>query len=230
SLPGMDLSGARELVTYAARGMEPYRGFPQFMEALSLLQKRRPGLHAVIMGADRVAYGRQPKGGTTWKQKALEEYDLDLARIHFPGLLPRNAYRDVLRASGVHVYLTVPFVLSWSMLEAMSTGCLLVASDTDPVREVVEDGRNGLLVDFFDVQSIAERIGDALDRQDALRGMRDAARQTILDHYAATDLYERKRALFEWVARMDAGAGSGAEAPAGGTGPLAGVAGPNPGR
>ena len=158
TLPGLELSAATEIMTYVARGMEPYRGFPQMIQATRLLQRRRPGLHVVVVGADRVAYGRRLEDGRTYKQKMLEETpDLDLERLHFTGLLPYGQYRDVVRASSLHLYLTVPFVLSWSMLECMAAGCLVLGSDTEPVREVIEDGVNGLLVDFHDVEAIADK-------------------------------------------------------------------------
>ena len=125
-LPDLDLSGADEIVTYVARGMEPYRGFPQAMRAFAEVQKRRPRAHVVIVGEDRVAYGRKLPNGQSFRKVMLRELDFDPDRLHFTGRLPRNLYREVLLASSVHVYLTIPFVLSWSMIEAMSAGCLVV--------------------------------------------------------------------------------------------------------
>jgi glycosyltransferase involved in cell wall biosynthesis len=193
---GLDLSHAGEIVTYVSRGMEPYRGFPQFMEALSLMQKRRPRCHAVVVGEDRVAYGRPLNGGKTYKQMMLEKLDLDLSRLHFTGLLPYPEYRHVLQASSVHVYLTCPFVLSWSMLEAMSTGCLLVASNTPPVTEVMEDNVNGLLVDFFSPGEIADRLEEALDKPDRMASIRVRARETIREKYDLAALLPRHLA---WI-------------------------------
>ena len=118
--------------------------------------------------------GRLPDG-TTFKQKMLAELDFDTARLHFTGLLPYDHYLKVLQASAAHVYMTVPFVLSWSALEAMAAGCLMIASDTEPVREFVEDGRNGLLVDFFDSEALAERIEAALDQPSVYTEIRRAA-------------------------------------------------------
>ena len=128
----LDLSQAKEIVTYVARGMEPYRGFPQFMEAVFLLQQRRPQCHVIIVGSDRVAYGAQRSDGKTYRQTMLETFEFDHTRLHFTGHLPYDAYLRVLQASTVHVYLTYPFVLSWSVLEAMATGCAIVASNTGP--------------------------------------------------------------------------------------------------
>ncbi|MEL7027606.1 MAG: glycosyltransferase [Pseudomonadota bacterium] len=170
------------------------------MAALERVLKDRPQAHAVIVGADRVAYGKQPEDGKSYKTRALEDLDLDLDRVHFTGLLPRDQYRQVLQASSVHVYLTAPFVLSWSMMEAMSAGCLIVGSDTAPVREMIEDGRNGLLVDFFDIEAIAGRICEALDRPGDFAPIRAAARATILKRYAASDILAQRKLLIESVA------------------------------
>ena len=199
-LPDLDLSHVEELVTYVSRGMEPYRGFPQAMAAFAEVQKRRPRAHVVVVGEDRVAYGRRLSEGDSYRKKMLRELDFDTDRLHFTGRLPRNLYREVLLASSVHVYLTVPFVLSWSMVEAMSAGCLVIASDTDPVREVVRDGENGLLVDFFDTGALAERIDDVLDRPGDFAHLRDGARRTAVERYAAATLVPQRARLLEAVA------------------------------
>jgi glycosyltransferase involved in cell wall biosynthesis len=184
----LDLSSTKEIVTYVSRGLEPYRGFPQFMEMVSLLQKRRKKCHVVIVGEDRVAYGKRLPGGKTYKQSMLEQYDYDRERLHFTGRLPYAQYLQVLRASSAHVYLTRPFVLSWSMLEAMSAGCVIVASDTKPVTEVIENGTNGILVDFFDAKGIADRVEETLDNPDKMQTIRKNARQTILEKYDLANL------------------------------------------
>ena len=184
----LDLSGVDEVITYVARGMEPYRGFPQFMEAVALIQQRRPNCHVVVVGEDRVAYGKQLPNGQTYKQLMLEKLPLDLDRLHFTGLLPYDEYLQVLQASSVHIYLTRPFVLSWSMLEAMATGCLVIGSDTPPVREVITDEKNGLLVDFFSPVNIAERVDEVLDHPNRLASVRSKARETIVKKYNLSHL------------------------------------------
>ncbi|HMM39068.1 MAG TPA: glycosyltransferase [Desulfovibrio sp.] len=194
-LPGLDLSGAAEIVTYATRGMEPYRGFPQFMEAAARLMATRPACHVVVVGDDRSCYGPPPGPGRTWKQEVLERLRLDPARIHFTGSLPYGLYRKVLRAGSVHVYLTRPFVLSWSFLEALSCGCLVVASDTEPVREVARDGVNALLTDFHSPQAIAARVAEALDRREESAPLRAEARRTILRDHDLRPLLARHVAL-----------------------------------
>jgi glycosyltransferase involved in cell wall biosynthesis len=182
-LPGLDLRGVDEIVTYATRGMEPYRGFPTFMRAVARLLQHRPRTHVVIAGEDRVAYGPQLEPGDSWKARMLAECDLDLARVHFVGSLPFDQYVRVLQASSVHVYLTVPFVLSWSLLEAMSVGALVVASHTAPVLEVMAHGRNGLLTDFFDHEALAAWLHEVLEHPDRYEPLRAAARQTIVERY-----------------------------------------------
>lgn len=193
---GLDLSEAKEIVTYVSRGLEPYRGFPQFMEAVSMILKRRKNCHVIVVGEDRVAYGKRLPDGRTFKRAMLEKFDFDLSRLHFTGRLPYDQYRKVLRVSSVHVYLTRPFVLSWSMLEAMSTGCLLVASKTQPVTEVIEDRKNGLLVNFFDTNEIADRVEECLNNQDLMKPIRINARETIQERYNLARLLP---AHIEWM-------------------------------
>ncbi|HEY9710990.1 MAG TPA: glycosyltransferase family 4 protein [Oculatellaceae cyanobacterium] len=192
----LDLSQVDELVTYVARGMEPYRGFPQFIEAIALIQQRRPNCHVVIVGENRVAYGKTLPDGQTYKDFMLSKVPLDLSRVHFTGLLPYPQYLQVLQASSVHVYLTRPFVLSWSMLEALSSGCLVVASSTAPVTEVIQDGVNGLLVDFFSPQEICDRIEEVLNHPTQMAEIRANARTTIQQHY---DLAQLLPQHLDWI-------------------------------
>ena len=162
------------------------------MRAADLLLRRRPRAHLVVAGEERVAYGTPLPEGDSWRRRMLAELvDLDRTRVHFVGPLPYREYRRLLQASAAHVYLTIPFVLSWSMLEAMACGCLLVASATPPVEEVVTDGRNGLLVDFFDHEQLAATLDRTLERPEAGAPLRDAARATILDRYDQRHLLPR---------------------------------------
>jgi glycosyltransferase involved in cell wall biosynthesis len=192
----LDLREVPEIVTYVARGMEPYRGFPQLIETVALLQKRRPQCHVVIVGENRVAYGRTLPDGKTYKDVMLEKVPLDLNRVHFTGLLPYPEYLQVLQASSAHLYLTRPFVLSWSMLEALSAGCLVVGSNTAPVTEMIQDGVNGLLVDFFNTQAICDRIEEALDNPTQMVPIRAKARETILERY---DLAQLLPQHLQWI-------------------------------
>jgi len=199
-LPNLDLSHVDELVTYVARGMEPYRGFPQFIEALTYVQERRPNCHVVIVGDDRVCYGKSLSDGSSYKDLMLKKVPLDLLRVHFTGSLPYGQYLQVIQASSVHVYLTRPFVLSWSMIEAMSTGCLIIGSDTAPVTEIIQDGENGLLVDFFSPKKIAARIDEVLDHPTWMAELRAKARKTVLERYALADLLPQHIQLIKNVA------------------------------
>jgi glycosyltransferase involved in cell wall biosynthesis len=186
ALPGGEvLTAADEVVTYVARNLEPYRGFHSFMRALPRMQAQRPKAKFVVVGGDDVSYGRRPPDGKTYREILLSEVgaDVDRSRLFFLGRIPYGAYLDLLGISSVHVYLTYPFVLSWSMLEAMACNCAVVASRTPPVEEVIEDGKNGHLVDFFSPEAIADKVDEVLrdlHERDRIGG---AARQTVLDRY-----------------------------------------------
>jgi glycosyltransferase involved in cell wall biosynthesis len=198
-IDGLDLHGVEELVTYATRGLEPYRGFPTFMRAIELVLRRRPNAHVVIGGEDRAAYGSGPPGGGTWKEHLLAEVDLDHDRVHFVGLLPPPQMLQLLRASAAHVYSTVPFIPSWSLFEAMSAGCLVVGSATPPVTELVTDGRNGLLFDFFDHEMLADRLCEVLAAPERFTAMRAAARQHIVERYDVADALAQQLRLIDAV-------------------------------
>jgi glycosyltransferase involved in cell wall biosynthesis len=199
---GVTLRAGDEVVTFAVRQLEPYRGYHIFMRALPLLQQLRPNARVVIVGGDGTSYGAAPPAGKNWKGIFLEEVGakLDMSRVHFVGRVPHAALTQLMQVSAVHVYLTYPFVLSWSLMEAMSIGCLVVASDTAPVREVIEHGRNGLLTGFFDVEQLARSTADALERRAELAPLRAAARETIEQRY---DL--QTRCLPDLVALLEAG-------------------------
>lgn len=185
---GITLRPGDETVTFAVRQLEPYRGYHTFMRALPLLQKLRPNARVVIVGADGASYGAQPPAGKTWRNIFLDEVSarLDMSRVHFVGRVPHTVLTQLMQVSAAHVYLTYPFVLSWSLMEAMSIGCLVIGSDTEPVREVIEHRKNGLLTDFFDHDRLAHSIADALAQGSELSPLRAAARQTVVDRYDLT--------------------------------------------
>lgn len=182
---GVTLKAGDEVVTFVARQLEPYRGYHVFMRALPLLQRLRPHARVVIVGGDDTAYGARPPAGKTWKKVFLDEVagDLDMSRVHFVGQVPHVLLTQLMQVSRVHVYLTYPFVLSWSLLEAMSIGCLVVGSDTAPLREVIEHGRTGLLTDFFDARRLAETTAQALEDAGKLQSLREQARQLAVDRF-----------------------------------------------
>ncbi len=195
NIPGLPLTGRETIVTYATRGMEPYRGFPQFIESLPLILNKNPDCHIIIAGEDRICYGSKRSDGKTWKEAMLDRVPLPADRVHFVGSLPYGQYRQLLRCSDVHVYLTRPFVLSWSALEAMSCGCLLVASDTEPVREVIRDEVNGLLTDFHSPEKIAGRVLYALENRNTCVNLRRNARETIKSYFNLKSTLARQMAI-----------------------------------
>ena len=178
----LNLPEGTEIITYVARGFEMYRGFPYFMDAIRLVLKRRPNTHVILVGKDRICYGAQLKD-TSYQKIEEEKGDYDTNRVHFVGLRNRGDYRKILQASSCHVYLTRPFVLSWSFLEAMSFGCAIVGSKTPPVEEVMEDNVNGLLAEFRSPYHIARRIEEILDDRELAARLGKKARETILDRF-----------------------------------------------
>jgi glycosyltransferase involved in cell wall biosynthesis len=185
-----------QIITYVARNLEPYRGFHIFMRSLPEVLRRHPRAHVLIVGGDGISYGDAPAGGLSFRELLLAEVgrEIDLERVHFLGQIAYDAFLNVLQVSTVHVYLTYPFVLSWSFIEALSAGCVVIGSSTPPVQEILRDGENGLEVDFFSVPSLVDRITEVLDDPDRMQPIRDAARQTAIDHF---DL--GRRILPQWL-------------------------------
>jgi glycosyltransferase involved in cell wall biosynthesis len=175
------LRSGDEVLTFVARNLEPYRGFHTFMRALPAVLTARPRVQVLIVGGDEVSYGRRLADGESYRRTYLKELGsaFDASRVHFLGKVPYRRFLEVLRLSSAHVYLTYPFVLSWSLLEAMSCGCAVIASDTAPVREVVKAGRNGLLVDFFAPAALAEKIVSVLEDPQQMTTLRTRARRDI---------------------------------------------------
>jgi glycosyltransferase involved in cell wall biosynthesis len=181
----VDFTAGEEIVTYVGRNLEPYRGFPTFMRSLPKVLDARRNARVIIVGGDEVSYGARLPAGQSYRQKMLAELDgsIDLSRVHFLGKIPYAQFIKVLQISRVHVYLTYPFVLSWSMLEAMAAGCLIVGSRTQPVEEVIQHAGNGLLVNFFSPDEVADRVIDALEDSNSFASLRQNARQTIIDRF-----------------------------------------------
>ncbi len=179
------LSAGDEVLTFVNRNLEPYRGYHIFMRALPAVLAARPRAQVVIVGGDEQSYGPAPAGGGTWKDRFLAEVAgrIDPARVHFTGRVPRAALTSLLQVTRVHAYLTYPFVLSWSMIEAMSAGALVIGSRTGPVQEVIRDGVNGRLVDFFDVAGWSKALIRALADPAADDGLRAEARMSVLEKY-----------------------------------------------
>ena len=194
---GIKLSKQNKIVTYVARNLEPYRGFHIFMRALQEICQRQPDCHVLIVGGDGVSYGRQRKDGKTYKTQLLSEVSIDESRVHFLGKLPYTQYLNVLQISSAHVYLTVPFVLSWSMLEAMAARCLVIGSDTAPVREVIKHKENGLLVDFFTPSAIADAVDLALNESTKIKKLRKSAMRYVNENYPIQKSIKQYKQLLE---------------------------------
>ncbi len=182
---GPTLRAGDEVLTFINRNLEPYRGYHSFMRALPAVMRARPRAQVVIVGGDDVSYGARPGDGKTWKDIFLDEVrgQIDLSRVHFTGKVPYATFIGLMQVTRVHCYLTVPFVLSWSMLEAMSAGALVVGSRTAPVEELITDGENGWLADFFDTEDLADTLIESLTRWRELAPLRTAARAHIVENY-----------------------------------------------
>ncbi|MFT3690180.1 glycosyltransferase [Paenirhodobacter sp.] len=197
TVDGRTFRAGDEVITFVNRSLEPYRGYHIFMRALPEVLAARPEAHVLIIGAEGQSYGAPPPEGS-WKQRFWDEVKdrLDPARVHFLGRVPYADYIRVLQVGRVHAYLTYPFVLSWSLIEAMSLGALVVGSDTGPVREVITEGETGRLVDFFDVSGWSRALIAALADPAGQAPLRAAARARAAD-YALDRCLPRLVALAE---------------------------------
>ena len=202
---GRVLNKDSEVVSFVNRNLEPYRGYHIFMRALPDLLSARPKADILIVGGTDVSYGSSPKEGS-WKDHFLNEVreqhpESDWSRVHFLGHIPYDQYLSVLRVAKVHVYLTYPFVLSWSLLEAMSVGTAIVASDTGPVREVIQDRLTGRMVDFFDAKEISKVTVELLANKEERDKLAAKARQYVIENF---DLHSVcLPAQLEWVHSLD---------------------------
>ena len=189
NLPGggqLSLEKGSEIITFVNRNLEPYRGYHIFMRSLPEILKQRPNAHVLIIGGDAHSYGPKAPEGRSWRDIFLDEvrHEIDLTRVHFLGRVSYDNFLRVIQVSAVHVYLTYPFVLSWSLLEAMSMGCVVVASNSGPVQELITHKKNGLLVDFFDVKLLANTVIKVLSELDEHSHLGAAARKCVIDGYA----------------------------------------------
>ncbi|MGF1577906.1 MAG: glycosyltransferase [Gemmataceae bacterium] len=201
---GITIPEGTRVLTYCSRGLESARGFDIFMKVAKRICDQMDNVIILVAGQERTFYGHEqhhiePKG-ISFKQWVLNQDDYDLSRIHLLGLIPLNDLRDMFRLSDLHIYLTAPYVLSWSMLQAMSTGCVVLGSDTAPVQEAITHEKNGMLLDFYDVDALTEKTLEVLREPEKFRHLGDAARETVLERYEQSKCITRLVELFEETA------------------------------
>ena len=200
------LSKSDKVLTFVNRTFEPYRGIHTMMKSIPLIQKKHPDVHFVFIGKDSpiVSYGANREDGIGWFSALKEELgdEIDWNYVHLTGKIPHESLRSLFRISSLHVYLTYPFVLSWSLLEAMSCGCLVLGSRTEPVEEVIRDGSNGFLVDFHDSYSLAEISCELFENQEKYSDIRLEARNTIIGNYELVNCIQKHLALVDFVANV----------------------------
>lgn len=199
---GTVLTRQDEVITFINRNLEPMRGFHVFMRALPEILKRRPAARVLVVGANGTGYGAAAPGKRSWKDHMLREVRgqasaADWARVRFLDRIPYDRFLTFLQVSTVHVYLTYPFVLSWSLMEAMSAECCVVASDTAPLHEVARDGDNARLVDFFDAAGLAGTVCELLDDPAQRRRLGKAAREFVQANYEINVCLPRQMAWVE---------------------------------
>jgi glycosyltransferase involved in cell wall biosynthesis len=201
---GHELKAGDPVVTYVARNLEPYRGFHRLVRSLPAILATHPACQVLVIGGDKTSYGRPPTNAANWREALLgaaaqqhpAQPALDTSRVHFLGVLPTDSYRKALQISAAHLYLTYPFVLSWSLIEAMASACLLIASDTAPVRELIEHQRNGLLVDFFSEEQLVQAVSSALNQPAQFQTLRQTAMADARQGYSRE---AGTRAYVRWI-------------------------------
>ena len=202
---GRVLGRSDEVITFVNKNLEPYRGYHVFMRALPELLKRRPRAQVLLVGDNGVSYGARPENGRTWKDIFIDEVRPDITaadwnRVHFLGTLPYGQFITLLQCSSVHIYLTYPFVLSWSLLEAMSAGCAIVASDTAPLAEAILPGETGRLVGFFDRPALVDAVADLLEHPEERTRLGTKARAFVQEHFDLKRVCLPRQ--LEWVERV----------------------------
>lgn len=202
TIGGMTIKPTDRLVTYVSRDLEPYRGFHLMMRTLPHLHRARKDLKVIMVGSDGVSYGVMPPEGGTWRERMMKEVgsQIDPARVAFPGRIPYNDYLAMMKRSDAHVYLTYPFVASWSLRESLAMGCAVIGSDTQPVREFITHGETGLLASFFDPPGLADMVLDLLENKDLQAKLRRNARAYAEKSLGMDDYISAYRARIEALA------------------------------
>lgn len=209
-IAGKEVPAGTRVVTYVSRGFESMRGFDVFMRVAKRIAQEHPDVVFFVVGADRIAYGGDADytGGKTFKEWVLSREAFDLSRFVFTGLLPQGELARLLAATDLHIYLTVPFVLSWSMMDAMSCGAVVLGSATAPVREMIRDGENGLLADFFDVEGLARKAVAVLRDPGAYRALGRAAERMVEERYSLERVVPEMLRMYEQAAPGGAARGA----------------------
>ena len=204
TLGGMTIEPSDKLITYVSRDLEPYRGFPLMMRAIPHLLRARKNIKIVMIGGDGVSYGNAPAQGGTWRDLMLKEIGVgfDPSRAVFPGRVPYDVYLSVMQRSDAHIYLTYPFVASWSLREALAIGCAIVGSDSQPVREFITHGENGLLASFFDPPALAKAAVELIEDSELNRRLRQNARRYAEARLSMVDYLKNYDALIERMTGM----------------------------
>lgn len=207
TIAGVQVGPDTRIVTYVSRGFESMRGFDIFMRAARLIAAQFDDVAFIVVGSDRVAYGGDEShtAGKTFKEWVLARDEYDLSKFHFVGRLPQDQLARLLASSDLHIYLTVPFVLSWSMMDALSCGAVVLGSDTTPVREMIRDGENGLLADFFSPEAFAEKALAVLQDPSAFRPLGRAAEQMIIERYSLEAVLPEMLRMYEQAMQLTHG-------------------------
>jgi glycosyltransferase involved in cell wall biosynthesis len=189
------------IVTYVARGLESMRGFDIFMKVAKRIYEQMPNVVFVVVGADQVYYGGDLNHikEKSFREHVLKRDDYNLSKFLFTGILQPSQLARLLSLSDLHIYLTVPFVLSWSLMNAMSCGCKVLASNTEPVREVIVHERNGLLADFYNIDGLVSSSLQVLSDPQAHGRLGQAATATVQEKYAMNKTLPALIVFFESV-------------------------------
>ncbi|MGA2232431.1 MAG: glycosyltransferase [Tepidisphaeraceae bacterium] len=217
TIAGVQVAPASRILTYVARGMESMRGFDMFMKAAKLIAGRMSDVEIFVVGGERMAYGGDEAylgEHKSFKDWVLAQDSYDLTRFHFTGWLPETQLAQLLAATDLHIYFTAPFVLSWSMIDAMSCGAVVLGSSTSPVKEMITDGVNGLLADFFNPHEFADKATKVLQDPAAYRPLGRAAEKLIADRYSIDAVMPQMLKLYEDSARQPVPLAKAEEAPA----------------
>jgi glycosyltransferase involved in cell wall biosynthesis len=202
SIAGRSVPDGVKVITYVARGLESVRGFDLFLAVAERIARERSDVLFVIAGDERAYYGWDSfhAGGQTFKDWSLTQSKIDPSRLVFLGHVPAETLAETLRRSDLHLYLTVPFVVSWSLFNALASGVVVLGADVGPVVEVIEPGVSGLVAPLFDVDAMAETALRVLDDPAGFAPLGRAGRRLIEERYGLDAAIPPLRDFFERAA------------------------------